>query len=225
MPEAVNDTAVLYSGGLDSAVLVASEARAATVHPLYVAAGLSWEAEERRRAEALLHQLAPAGRLRPMVTLELTVRDVYPATHWALNGTPPGYDTPDEDVYLTGRNLLLIGKAAIYCARQRISRLALGPLAGNPFPDARPEFFAAISTAASLALDHSIQAVTPFAELHKEEVIRLGLDLGVPLELTLSCMNPRGGVHCGACSKCRERQQAFAAAGVADLTPYRARQE
>ena len=45
--------------------------------------------------------------------------------------------------------------------------------------------------------------------MHKSEVIRLGVELGVPLELTLSCMNPQGGVHCGQCSKCRERRDAF----------------
>jgi 7-cyano-7-deazaguanine synthase len=46
--------------------------------------------------------------------------------------------------------------------------------------------------------------------MHKEDVIRLGLELGVPLELTLSCMNPADGDHpCGRCSKCRERDVAF----------------
>lgn len=216
-----NDVAVLYSGGLDSAVLVASEARNAVVHPLYVSAGLAWEAEERRIAAAILESPPFANRVRAMTALEFTVRDLYPATHWALTGTPPAYDTPDEDVYLAGRNLVLITKGAIYCARHGIRRLVLGPLAGNPFPDARPEFLAAMSAAVSLGLDHAIEATAPFSELHKEQVIRLGLDLGVPLERTLSCMNPRDGVHCGACSKCRERQQAFAAAGVMDRTVYR----
>ena len=61
--------------------------------------------------------------------------------------------------------------------------------------------------------------------MHKEDVIRLGAALGVPLELTLSCMNPVEGsgelpMHCGLCSKCRERRDAFAAAGVVDPTPY-----
>lgn len=217
----MSEVAVLYSGGLDSAVLVASEARAATVHPLYISTGLAWEAEERRVAARILDAPPFDGRVRAMVALEFTVRDLYPSTHWALTGNPPAYDTPDEDVYLSGRNLVLITKGAIYCARHGIARLVLGPLAGNPFPDARPEFLAAMSAAVSLGLDHTIEAVAPFSGLHKEDVIRLGLDLGVPLERTLSCMNPKGGVHCGACSKCRERQQAFAAADVPDQAVYR----
>ena len=51
---------------------------------------------------------------------------------------PPAYDTPDEDVYLTGRNLVLLTKAGVLAARHGAHRIALGPLAGNPFPDARP---------------------------------------------------------------------------------------
>jgi 7-cyano-7-deazaguanine synthase len=42
----------------------------------------------------------------------------------------------------------------------------------------------------------------------------------VPLELTLSCMQPTNGLHCGRCSKCRERRDAFREAGVVDPTPY-----
>jgi 7-cyano-7-deazaguanine synthase len=56
--------------------------------------------------------------------------------------------------------------------------------------------------------------------MDKPDVIRLGLELGVPLELTLSCMNPQEGRHCGRCSKCRERRDAFRAAGVEDHTLY-----
>jgi 7-cyano-7-deazaguanine synthase len=102
-----------------------------------------------------------------------------------------------------------------------VARLALATLAGNPFPDARPAFLSAMSAAVSLGLDHVVEVVTPYSELHKDAVIRLGRSLGVDFDLTLSCMNPADGEHCGACSKCRERQQAFAAAGVEDTTRYR----
>jgi 7-cyano-7-deazaguanine synthase len=219
----VNDVAVLFSGGLDSAVLLAHEGRGATVHPLYVSAGLAWEAEELRAARRLLELPPFASRVAPLVTLDFTVHDLYPASHWALRGTPPAYDTADEDVYLLGRNVLLIAKGSIYCARHRVARLVLGALAGNPFPDARPEFLAAIAAAVSLGLDHPLEVAAPFSDLHKEDVIRLGVELGVPLEATISCMNPEGAEHCGACSKCRERQQAFAAAGLDDVTSYRVR--
>jgi 7-cyano-7-deazaguanine synthase len=216
-------TAVLFSGGLDSAVLLAHEARRSEVLPIYVSVGLAWESDERAAAEHLLQHPVFAHRTRALARLSIPVGDVYPSTHWAIRGEPPAYDTPDEDVYLVGRNLLLLAKAAILCARAGISRIALGPLAGNPFPDARPAFFASMAEALSLGLEHPIAIVRPFEAMHKEDVIRLGASLGVPFELTLSCMNPGDGVHCNACSKCRERQQAFTAAGVADPTRYRPR--
>jgi 7-cyano-7-deazaguanine synthase len=212
--------AVLCSGGLDSVVLVAHEARAADVQPIYVSVGLAWEPAERAVLSKLAVTPVFGARVRPLALLDMTMRDVYPSSHWALRGTPPGYDTPDEDVYLAGRNVVLLSKAAVYCAGAGIHRIAIGPLAGNPFPDATPAFFKAMSHALSLGLDHDINVAAPFAALHKADVVRLGVELGVPLELSLSCMNPRGGVHCGLCSKCRERRDAFAEAGVADLTVY-----
>ena len=162
----------------------------------------------------------PFASVAPLARLAFPVGDVYPASHWALRGEPPAFDTPDEDVYLTGRNIILLSKAAIHCAQRGIPRLAIGPLAGNPFPDATPEFFAAMARALSLGLAHGLVVDTPFAGMHKDAVIRLGVELGVPLELTLSCMNPKDGAHCGQCSKCRERRDAFHEAGVPDRTRY-----
>jgi 7-cyano-7-deazaguanine synthase len=148
---------------------------------------------------------------------------VYPASHWAVRGEPPAYDTPDEDVYIYGRNVVLLSKAAVYMARARIARIMIGPLAGNPFPDASRGFFDAMARALSIGLASPIQIDAPFAAMHKDAVIAVGRSLGVPFELTLSCMQPAGGVHCGRCSKCRERIEAFRDAGVDDPTQYSAR--
>ena len=216
------EAGVLCSGGLDSAVLVALEARDRPVLPIYVSAGLSWEAEERALLTRQLAAAAFAGRVAALRSLRVDVTDLYPEGHWALHAAPPAYDTPDEDVYLAGRNVLLLSKAAVLCASLGIPRIAIGTLAGNPFPDATPEFFAALARALSLGLAHEVAIEAPLAALHKEDVIRLGASLGVPFELTISCMNPSSGRHCGLCSKCRERRDAFDAAGVHDPTPYAA---
>jgi 7-cyano-7-deazaguanine synthase len=221
-----NYSAVLFSGGLDSAVLLAqaAAARRGPIVALYISVGFAWEREEREMAARLL--ATPPFAAAEWVELSFDMRDVFPPTHWAVRGTPPGFDTPDEDVYLDGRNLILLSKAAVYMARRAGEAgapvtLMLGPLAGNPFPDATPEFFAATAHALSLGLATRIDVETPFAAMRKADVIRRGRELGVALELTLSCMDPEGGMHCGRCSKCRERSQAFAEAGVADPTPYR----
>ena len=178
--------------------------------PIHVRSGLAWEDAEARAIARLLSAPPFAGHVAPVVTLSVDLSDVYPSTHWAVRGTPPAYDTPDKDVYLEGRNIALISKAAVLCARLGIEQLAIGTLAGNPFPDATPEFLDAISHAMSLGLARPFRVVAPFSALHKEDVVRLGRSLGVPLDLTLSCMNPTPeGMPCGRCSKCRERDDAF----------------
>ena len=101
----------------------------------------------------------------------------------------------------------------------------LGPLAGNPFPDATPRFFETMARALSIGLAWDVAIKTPLAALHKSDVIARGAALGVPFELTLSCMQPVDGMHCGRCSKCRERRDGFLEAGVADPTRYRTRPE
>lgn len=203
--------AVLCSGGLDSAVLLADElSQGGRVQPIHIRCGLAWEDAEGRVIARLLSAPPFANRTPELVTLSVTTLDLYPDQHWAILGTPPAFDTPDEDVYLEGRNLLLISKAAVWCRRHGVHRLALASLAGNPFPDATPAFFAAMAQAASLGLDHPIEVVAPYLTWTKHEVARRGLALGVPLALTLSCMNPGvGDVPCGACSKCREREDAL----------------
>ena len=213
---------MLFSGGLDSAVLLAEAVRehpGRGVQPLYVSTGLAWEASELTAVARLLEADVLRAAL-PLARLRFDVHDLYPPTHWAIRGEAPGFDTPDEDVYLEGRNIALLSKAAIYMARARLTRIFIGPLAGNPFPDATPAFFDQLGRALSTGLACPIEIVAPFLALHKSDVIALGMQLGVPLELTLSCMQPVDGVHCGRCSKCRERRDAFNEAGIADPTTY-----
>lgn len=227
MPEAhahtlhAADVVVLCSGGLDSVVLAADLATTDVVQPVYVASGLSWEAGERAVLADVLAALPAPLRVRPLVTLDMPVADVYPPAHWALTGRPPAWHTPDEDVYLVGRNVVLIGKAALYCALHGVPRLCLAPLAGNPFPDATPAFFEAMGRALSLGLDSAIAIDAPYRTWSKADVIRRGQALGVPMALTVSCMNPEGVRHCGQCSKCRERHEAFVEAIGHDPTVYR----
>ncbi len=214
--------AVLCSAGLDSAVLVAHLAQSGKVQPLYVSVGFAWESTEQQYLARLLDTppFNRDGQVLPPMTLHFDMRDIYPSSHWAIRGTPPAFDTPDEDVYIVGRNVTLLTKAALCAARYQIPEIAIGPLAGNPFPDATPGFFDAMSQALSMGLDHPITILAPFGEMEKSEVIQLGVSLGVDLALTLSCMNPHDGQHCGQCSKCRERRDAFADAGIPDPTTY-----
>lgn len=211
--------AVLFSGGLDSAVLLGNLVnQGKIVFPLYLRTGLRWEKVELYWVKRFLKAVRQPN-LQPLSVLDLPVQDVY-GTHWSLGQKKvPGYESPDEEVYLPGRNLLLFSKTSLFCAANKIPCLTIGLLKGNPFADSAPRFLLAFEKAASLALEYPLKIWSPFRFLEKKEVIQLGRCL--PLELTLSCLNPTPKKHCGNCNKCAERQNAFARANISDRTQYK----
>jgi 7-cyano-7-deazaguanine synthase len=210
--------AVLASGGLDSAVLTAEFlAEGRVVQPMYIRFGLAWESTEETHLRRFLDTLLDSG-LRPLVTLDLPVADTY-GSHWSLSADDvPDAHTPDEAVYLPGRNLLLLAKSSIWCALNGYPIIALGTLKGNPFADSSREFFSDVESLVRTAVNHRLEIATPFAELDKADVLERGRHL--ELQHTFSCIDPTAGVHCGRCNKCAERQRAFADASIDDVTIY-----
>jgi 7-cyano-7-deazaguanine synthase len=217
-PPAASDIAVLTSGGLDSAVLVADLIdHDHVVQPIYIRFGLMWEEAEEAHLRRFLSTL-PSRRARPVVTLELPIADTYGA-HWSTSGEDvPDVLSADEAVYLPGRNVLLLAKSSVWCALHDIGTIALGTLKGNPFPDSTDEFFGLFGSLARMALSSPLEVVTPFAGMSKIDVLELGH--GHDLHHTFSCIEPRAGLHCGRCNKCAERRRAFAASEIPDATQY-----
>ncbi|MBM3993798.1 MAG: 7-cyano-7-deazaguanine synthase [Planctomycetes bacterium] len=210
--------AVLISGGLDSAILLGDVLRRTlAVFPIYIRCGLSWEAVEFAYLERYLDALRCPG-LKPLTVLAQPIADVY-GPHWSITGRDvPDADTPDDAVFLPGRNVLLLAKSLLWCHLHRVPALALGSLQTNPFPDATPEFFAGFQNLLNQAMQGRVEVCLPFGGMKKTAVLKLGAEL--PLEHTLSCIAPVGALHCGRCNKCAERRHAFADAGMADRTRY-----
>lgn len=210
--------AVLVSGGLDSSVLL-SELSAANsaVFPLFIQAGLSWETAELHYLRRFLKTIAKPT-IQPIQLLEMPVTDLY-GNHWSMSGHHvPDAASPDEAVFLPGRNVLLLAKAMLWCHLRGVPAVALAVLSANPFPDATPAFFKTYADAVNQAVTGQVQILRPFASLKKVDVLRRGQ--GLPLELTFSCIEPRGLEHCGKCNKCGERRRAFLDAGIPDRTCY-----
>jgi len=197
-------------------LLAESLRRYRAVIPLYVRAGLRWEAAEIARLRRFLRRIR-SPRLQPLRVVSLPMADLY-GRHWSTSGRTPGYHEGAASVYLPGRNITLFAKGATFCALHGIPTIVSGVLSGNPYPDATPAFLRSIERALSAGLDAPIRIKTPFRRLTKDRVVRRGC--GLPLHLTLSCSNPRRGHHCGDCSKCAERVEAFRRAGVPDPTTY-----
>ena len=212
--------AVLTSGGLDSCVLLADLARENEVRPVYVRAGLAWEDEERRAIDRFIAAL-DSPNVRPLVELSAPMRPIY-GDHWSMTGVDvPKPGDAEDAVFMPGRNIVLIGLAAVWCSTRGVHKIAIGSLGGNPFPDATPEFFDAFAATLTRGLAHRIDILAPYRGRTKIDLIRENNDL--PIELSLTCMTPVDGLHCGLCQKCEERIDAFTASGVGDRTQYAGR--
>jgi len=217
------DVAVLVSGGVDSAILCVDLLREfREVHPIYVRFGLRWEDVELERLREFLDRVATQiPGISRLTILDEPVADVY-GDHWSTLGQSgvPDSESPDEAVYLPGRNVLLAAKSSVWCRLRGVETLAFGILKGNPFPDSSPVFFEGLSAVLNQAMTGRLRIIRPFDGLSKIEVLARGA--GLPLQLTFSCINPVTGRHCGVCNKCWERRVAFRKAGVVDLTEYAA---
>ena len=211
--------AVLVSGGLDSAVLLAEAALAyPAVVPVYVRVGMLWEDAERAHLDRFLAAVRTPA-LRPLVELAQPAADLY-GGHWSVtgDGTPAATAAHDAD-FLPGRNVLLFAKPLLWCHLHGVPELATAPLGTNPFPDATPAFYDGLAAVVARGMNRPpVRILRPYAKLSKTDVLRRGLRF--PLEHTFSCVRPVALVPCGRCIKCGERQAGFRAAGVPDPTGY-----
>ncbi|HWA96992.1 MAG TPA: 7-cyano-7-deazaguanine synthase [Pirellulales bacterium] len=221
MPDAPANTSpigLLLSGGLDSAILLGHLVRQGhMVQPFYVQSQLRWQAAELAAVQQFIAALN-SPLVAALAELALPLADLY-AGHWSVAGySVPDEQSPDEAVFLPGRNLLLIAKPAVWCQLNGIEELALATLATNPFDDSSDRFFAAIETAINAGSATKLRIVRPLGGMTKAQVMHLGRAL--PLELTMSCIDPQAMLHCGHCNKCAERRAAFVSIGLVDPTRY-----
>lgn len=217
--------AVLVSGGMDSCAMLANIASHTAAHPIYIRSGMAWEDAEVAALNRFLTAIESenVGRL---TVLESPVAPLVGTQHWTMSPDDvPEYDAPDEAVYIPGRNITLLSLAAIWCSLNDVHEIAIGTLAGNPFPDATPQFQELIAASCSAGLNHKVTVSAPMSHLHKHDLLaRFGDQF--PLHLTLTCAKPvladAGDIaHCGECNKCRERHEAYIDSGITDQTLYK----
>jgi 7-cyano-7-deazaguanine synthase len=125
--------------------------------------------------------------------------------------------------YVPFRNTNLIAAAVAWAEVIGAGAVFIGAnILDNPgYPDCRPEYFQALNRVITLGTrpESHIQVHTPLIDLDKASIVRLGLELGAPLELTWSCYQSER-LACGHCSACRLRLKGFAQAGQRDPIPY-----
>jgi 7-cyano-7-deazaguanine synthase len=214
---------VLASGGLDSCVAAAVARRdhdLALFHANYGQRSLEQELEAFR---------AQAAFYKAVATLEVDLNYL-----GAIGGScltdldlpvPTGVVEPPgiPSTYVPFRNTNLVAAAVAWAEVLGAEALFIGAnVLDNPgYPDCRPEYFEAFNRLIELGTrpETHISIHTPLIHLDKAGIVRLGLELGAPLELTWSCY--QGDLRaCGRCSSCRLRLKGFAAAGLPDPIPY-----
>jgi 7-cyano-7-deazaguanine synthase len=213
-----NSVIALVSGGVESLCMVSRLLQAGnTVQPVYVRCGFLWEPDEQAWLSHWLFRIRHP-RLKRIEHLDAPMKPVY-GDHWSFSGNgTPGARAPDSRMYLPGRNVLLLGQAAVYGAQRGYPAVAIGTLAGNPFGDATPGFFRRFAGVLRSALAAPVRILTPVRQSTKSQLLRLYEAL--PLHLTFSCVRPASLRHCGRCNKCAERRRAFRQARIHDRTDY-----
>ena len=212
-------TAVLVSGGLDSAILLADMVnhKFPKVWPIFIQCGLYWEKTELQYLRKFITAIE-SPNLGELIVLDIPVSDLY-KDHWSLTGiNVPDTESPDEAVFLPGRNVLLTAKSLLWCNLNQVKSLSLAVLESNPFPDATDSFFLGMEHTINESVSGHVKLLRPYAGMHKTDVLKLGRE--APLEHTFSCIYPTNGVHCGKCNKCAERKNGFINASMKDPTSY-----
>ena len=210
---------ILLSGGLDSSVcLWWARRKGWDVLPLTV------DYHQRPTAEMrAVKALLATAEIRDLVRAPLPfLKDVEDLKKEGL-ANPVLEAAPSS--YIPARNMIFYAIAGYYAETLR-ARLIVGGHNGidpETFPDSSPDFFTQVNSLFRLGLwsypNARVSIKLPLAGKPKEEVVDMGLKLGVPFEHTWSCYFD-GERHCGACESCRERRAAFEALGVRDPVPY-----
>ena len=128
-----------------------------------------------------------------------------------------------DPIIVPFRNGVFLAVTVAYAASVGADTILYGAHGSDEenYPDCRREFYKAFEEAARLGTETQITIDAPFSGLTKAEMLRRGVELGVPLHLTWSCYRS-GPLHCGACESCNNRRRAFREAGIHDPTEYEA---
>ncbi len=215
---------VLLSGGMDSCVCAALAARDHDAAALHISYGQRTESRERDSFQRICDRLRIEKRLavrnealRLIGGSALTDQKIeVPESHNI------GSDIPVT--YVPFRNAHFLSVAVSWAEVLGASKIYIGAVEqdSSGYPDCRPSYYEAFNRViANGTKAGGIEVVTPLIAMRKSEIVRLGLQLGAPFELTWSCYSHEERA-CGVCDSCVLRLRAFRDAGATDPIPYAA---
>ena len=225
MPNSIQ-TVVTLSGGMDSTVcasLAVREKGAAHVAALHLSYGQRTEAREQRAFTEICDRLGIARRLmvRNQALSQIGGSALTDAT-LDIPTAGPGIGSQIPITYVPFRNAHFLAVAVSWAEVLGAASIYVGAVAqdSSGYPDCRPEYYQAFNRLIQAGTkEGNIRVHTPLIELRKVEIVKLGMELSAPFELTWSCYS-REDRACGVCESCALRLRAFEAAGTPDPIPY-----
>jgi 7-cyano-7-deazaguanine synthase len=212
---------------MDSCVCAALASRDYSAAALHISYGQRTEEREHQSFLAICRRLKIADQLAvrnealgAIGGSALTDESIAMPTSQAI-----GHDIPVT--YVPFRNAHFLSVAVSWAEVLCAQKIFIGAVEqdSSGYPDCRPEYYQAFNHVIKTGTkEGSIEIVTPLIGLRKSQIVRLGLELGAPFDLTWSCYS-RQDKACGLCDSCVLRLRAFAAAGVRDPIPYVAADE
>jgi 7-cyano-7-deazaguanine synthase len=220
---------VLLSGGMDSCVTAAIASQSHQLALLHASYGQRTEARERRAFEEIADFYGVKDRL--LIRLDSFAQIGGSALTDRKIAVPESSDSAAHSseipiTYVPFRNAHFLSAAVSWAEVIGANAIFVGAVAedGSGYPDCRPEYYRAFAELVRQGTrpETHIEIATPVIAMRKSEIIRRGVELGAPLNLTWSCYQLEDEA-CGTCDSCRLRLRAFAGAGLNDPIAYRAR--
>jgi 7-cyano-7-deazaguanine synthase len=221
-PQVKSRAVVLLSGGMDSCVCAALAARNYDTAAVHVSYGQRTEERERQSFLAICRRLN--------IFDKLMVRNDALRAIGGSALTDEGIAVPDAETlapgipvtYVPFRNAHFLAVAVSWAEVLGAEKVFIGAVEpdSSGYPDCRPAYYKAFNEVVKAGTrEGRIEVVTPLIAMRKAEIVRLGLELGAPFDLTWSCYS-REDQACGVCDSCRLRLRAFEAAGIKDPLHY-----
>jgi 7-cyano-7-deazaguanine synthase len=213
---------VLLSGGMDSAVCAALAARDCDAAALHISYGQRTEQREQQSFQAICDRLGISQRLavRNEALKKIGGSALTDGTLEVPESQDIGHGVPIT--YVPFRNAHFLAVAVSWAEVLGASKIYIGAVEqdSSGYPDCRPVYYEAFNTViAAGTREGGIEVVTPLIAMRKAEIVRLGVELKAPFDLTWSCYS-REDRACGVCDSCVLRLRAFHQAGVVDPLPY-----
>ena len=216
---------VCLSGGMDSCVCAALAARDYEPYAIHFSYGQRTEAKELESARGVAERLGFRDLLHLRIDLFRRIggsalTDVTIDVPKAPAEGAIGAEIPVT--YVPFRNAHFLAAAVSWAEVLGATKILIGAVEqdSSGYPDCRPAYYEAFQHLIETGTkEGSIRVETPLIQLRKREIVRLGLELGAPLDLTWSCYSGEEQA-CGECESCVLRLRAFEEAGSSDPIPY-----